>query len=114
MYDTREEREFYRCLVSDASSRALWKIREVLADDTLDDPSCFQRIEAIVKLMEELGHLLWKQARFRIKEGSAESGGASFSKQMNQSQGHRRGDASGDHQPQQNSRHGAAQADIQQ
>ena len=74
---------FYRCLVSDASSRALWKIREVLADDTLDDPSCFQRIEAIVKLMEELGHLLWKQARFRIKEGSAESGGASFSKQMN-------------------------------
>ena len=54
MYDTRDEQDFYRCLASDASSRALWKIREVLADDTLDDPSCFQRIEAIVKLMEEL------------------------------------------------------------
>ena len=54
MHDPQQERDFYRCLVSDASSRALWKIREVLADDTLDDPPCFQRIEAIVKLMEEL------------------------------------------------------------
>jgi len=54
MYNPQAERDFYRCLASDASSRALWKIREILADDTLDDPSCFQRIEAIVKLMEEL------------------------------------------------------------
>ena len=54
MYNPQAERDFYRSLVSDASSRALWKIREILADDTLDDPSCFQRIEAIVKLMEEL------------------------------------------------------------
>ena len=54
MYNPQAERDFYRCLVSDASSGALWKIREILADDTLDDPSCFQRIEAIVKLMEEL------------------------------------------------------------
>ena len=48
MHDPQQERDFYRCLVSDASSRALLKIRDILADDTLDDPACFQRIEAIV------------------------------------------------------------------
>ena len=46
---------FYRCLVSDASSRALLKIWDILADDSMDDPECFQRIEAIVHLMEDLG-----------------------------------------------------------
>ena len=46
---------FYRCLVSDASSRALLKIRDILADGSMDDPECFQRIEAIVRLMEDLG-----------------------------------------------------------
>ena len=46
---------FYRCLVSDASSRALRNIRDILADDTLDDPACFARIEAIVSLLEDLG-----------------------------------------------------------
>lgn len=51
----QDEQEFYRCLVSDASSRALWKIREILADDTVDDPECFRRIEAIVSLLEDLG-----------------------------------------------------------
>ena len=49
------EREFYRCLVSDASGRALLRIRDILADDTLSDESCFQRIEAIVSLLEDLG-----------------------------------------------------------
>ena len=55
MHDPQQERDFYRCLVSDASSRALLKIRDILADDTLDDPACFQRIEAIVSLLEDLG-----------------------------------------------------------
>ena len=51
----QSEQDFYRCLVSDASSRALLKIRDILADDTLDDPSCFQRIERIVTVYEALG-----------------------------------------------------------
>ena len=51
----QSDQDFYRCLVSDASSRALRKIRDILADDTLDDPACFARIEAIVSLLEELG-----------------------------------------------------------
>ncbi len=55
MRDTQAELEFYRCLTADASSRALWKIREILADDSLDDPACFQKIEAIISVLEELG-----------------------------------------------------------
>ena len=35
--------------------RALEDIRAVLDDDTLDDPSCFQRIERIVTVYEALG-----------------------------------------------------------
>ncbi len=49
------EREFYRCLVSDASGRALLRIRDILADGTLSDENCFHRIEAIVRLLEDLG-----------------------------------------------------------
>ena len=55
MHDHQQEQDFYRCLVSDASSRALRNIRDILADDTLDDPACFARIEAIVSLLEDLG-----------------------------------------------------------
>ena len=44
----QSEQEFYRCLVSDASSRALLKIRDILSDETLSDESCFARIEAVV------------------------------------------------------------------
>ena len=51
----QEIQEFYRCLVSDASSRALRQIRDILADGTLSDEHCFQRIEAIVRLLEDLG-----------------------------------------------------------
>ncbi len=29
------EQEFYRCLVSDAAGRALLRIRDILADDSL-------------------------------------------------------------------------------
>lgn len=51
----QDEQDFYRCLASDAASRALRKIQEILSDDTLDDPACFHRIEAIVSLLEDMG-----------------------------------------------------------
>ena len=51
----RDEQEFYRCLVCDAAGRMLWKIRDILADDTLSDEECFRKIEAIVSLLEEAG-----------------------------------------------------------
>ena len=49
--------EFYRCLVFDAAGRMLLKIRDILADETLNDEACFQKIEAIVSLFEEMGIL---------------------------------------------------------
>lgn len=33
----------------------LWKIKEVIDDDSLDDPECFQKIEAIIQLLEDAG-----------------------------------------------------------
>ena len=51
------EAEFYRCLASDASSRALLQIRNILADETLSDESCFAKIEAIVTLLGDVGIL---------------------------------------------------------
>ena len=48
----QDEQDFYRCLASDAASRALRNIQEILADVTLDDPECFHRIEAIVSLLD--------------------------------------------------------------
>ncbi len=50
-------KDFYRCLVSDAAGRALLRIRTILVDETLSDESCFQKIEAIVTLLENLGIL---------------------------------------------------------
>lgn len=35
--------------------RALEEIRQVLADDALDDASCFARIEEIVRIYEAMG-----------------------------------------------------------
>ena len=35
--------------------QALQKIREILDDDSLDDPECFERIEEIVCVFEEIG-----------------------------------------------------------
>ena len=37
------------------SDRALQKIKAVIDDDSLDDPNCFYKIEAIVALFEALG-----------------------------------------------------------
>lgn len=51
----QSEQDFYRCLVSDAAGRALLRIRDILADDSLSDGTCFWKIEAIVSLLEELG-----------------------------------------------------------
>ena len=53
--DREYEKDFYRCLVSDAAGRALLRIRDILADETLNDEGCFQKIEAIVCLLEDLG-----------------------------------------------------------
>ncbi len=51
----QSEQEFYRCLTADASSRALRRIQEILADESLADSECFHKIEAIVSLLEDLG-----------------------------------------------------------
>ena len=37
------------------SFEVLGRIREILADDELDDPECFQRIEKIVHELENIG-----------------------------------------------------------
>ena len=42
-------------MVSDACYRALEQIQAILKDDSLTDPECFQRIEAIVRVYEDLG-----------------------------------------------------------
>ena len=39
----------HRCL------EILERIRQIIADDSLDDPECFQRIERIVCVLEEYG-----------------------------------------------------------
>lgn len=51
----QSEQEFYRCLASDAAGRALRRIQEIVCDETLSDPECFGKIEAIVTLLEALG-----------------------------------------------------------
>ena len=35
--------------------QAIQKIQAILADDTLDDPECFYRIEKIICVLEEIG-----------------------------------------------------------
>ena len=42
-------------LMRERCVQALREIREVLDDDGLDDPECFQRIERIVEIYEALG-----------------------------------------------------------
>ncbi len=42
-------------MLESASYQALCQIREIIMDDTLSDPECFQKIERIVCLFEELG-----------------------------------------------------------
>ena len=42
-------------LVESRCYRAIEEIYKVVADDTVDDPECFARIEAIVCALERLG-----------------------------------------------------------
>ena len=42
-------------LLESASYQALCQIQAVLRDDSLDDPQCFQKIEEIVLIFEQLG-----------------------------------------------------------
>ena len=51
----QSEQDFYRSLTSDAAGRALLLIRSILADDSLSDETCFQKIEAIVSTLEDMG-----------------------------------------------------------
>lgn len=42
-------------IVQDRCYQALCRIKEILEDDSLEDPECFWRIEEIVMVFEELG-----------------------------------------------------------
>ena len=42
-------------IVETESYKALRKIKEIICDDTLDDPDCFDGIEKIVCLFDEMG-----------------------------------------------------------
>lgn len=42
-------------IIETESYRALRQIKEIIEDDSLDDPECFQKIEAIVCAFEALG-----------------------------------------------------------
>ena len=42
-------------IIRDRCYRALCRIKEILEDETPEDPECFQKIEEIVCVLEELG-----------------------------------------------------------
>lgn len=42
-------------IVDSLCYQALCQIREILADPALSDPECFERIEKVVCILEELG-----------------------------------------------------------
>lgn len=42
-------------MVEASSYQALCQIREILHDDSLSDPECFEKIERIVCLFEQMG-----------------------------------------------------------
>lgn len=42
-------------IVCDRCYQALCRIRQILDDDSLEDPECFRRIEEIVNTLEKLG-----------------------------------------------------------
>ena len=42
-------------LLESVCYRALCRIKEIIEDDTLDDPECFMKIEEIVCVLEEVG-----------------------------------------------------------
>ena len=42
-------------IIQDRCYQALCRIKEILEDDTLEDPECFLKIEEIICVLEELG-----------------------------------------------------------
>lgn len=42
-------------LLESVCYRTLCRIKEIIEDDTLDDPECFMKIEEIVYVLEEVG-----------------------------------------------------------
>lgn len=42
-------------VVDTTSSIALTKIRDIVIDETLNDPECFHRIEEIINILDEAG-----------------------------------------------------------
>jgi len=44
-----------RELVESRAVQMLWKIRQILADERLDDPGCMEKIEEIVQTFEDNG-----------------------------------------------------------
>ena len=42
-------------IVSDASYTALERIQRILRDESLDDKTCFMKIEKIISVFEEIG-----------------------------------------------------------
>ena len=67
MHDHQQEQDFYRCLVADASSRALQNIRDILADDTLPQPhplTAAERLERCVyRRQTGAVRAVWSQGR---------------------------------------------------
>lgn len=41
--------------IENSCYQALTQIKGILVDENLDDPTCFQKIEAIVKVFEDMG-----------------------------------------------------------
>ena len=50
-----EKTELIADLVERVSYQALKRIKEIVADDSLSDEHCFQKIEEIVCVLEEIG-----------------------------------------------------------
>ncbi len=42
-------------LFHDACYKALQEIKRIIEDETLDDPSCFMKVEAVIRTLETMG-----------------------------------------------------------
>ena len=50
-----DTREIMESMVKDTAMQMLKEIRDVLNDHTIDDPTCFERIEKLVEIYEAHG-----------------------------------------------------------
>lgn len=55
LFSGEDARALAEVMCRDAAARALRDIRDVLDDETLEDPACFRKIEEIVSVYEALG-----------------------------------------------------------